>query len=182
MTAARRFLLGLSLSALVGCAQSRAAAPAGGFALRTASAGHLSLGHQGEITGPTLQLSPTATGYRGVAGTAGVDVRAEGPRIVGTIRSRVIDMRYEVQGSGLTVSGLFAGRMGRLTASHSEIRSALGVCSYQLAASGSAYEGERTCSYSIMPAGEAHSLKLPAGFDRLSVDRQAMVLAILLSM
>jgi hypothetical protein len=166
---------------LTACARHAPVPTPTGFALRTTAEGHVALGSQGEITGPTLQLARTAAGYRGFAGGANVDVRAEGDHILGSIQSRVIDLRYHVEGTGLVISGLFAGRMGRLTASHAEIRSALGVCSYVLAAVGSYYEGERSCSYSVVPSDQLHRLKLPDGFNRLPVDRQAMVLALLLS-
>ncbi|HEY0705994.1 MAG TPA: hypothetical protein VGG33_04320 [Polyangia bacterium] len=184
MTHPTRGSFGVLTLAFVGCAQT-AAVPAAttGFVLRTSEAGHISIGPQGAITGPEVQLTPTAGGYRGFAASANIDMRSEGERIVGSTQSRVIDLHYRIEGGNtLVVTGLFAGKLGRMAASHAEIRSALGVCSYQLAATRSHYEGERACVYSTYPVSQSHRLKLPTEFAKLPVDRQAMVLAVLLSM
>jgi hypothetical protein len=153
------------------------------FTLRTGNGGtQMALGQSGEIIGPTLQLSPTDSGYRGLADAAIVDLRSDGERITGTIRDRIIDLHISLEDEGLVARGLFGGRLGRLDASNNAIRSTLGVCTYELEAKGSRYEGQRACGRSNMPMVRPTSIELPVGFERLKVDRQVMLLAILLSL
>ena len=154
------------------------------FTLRTGNGGQqMALAKTGEIIGPTLQLSPTDTGYRGMADAAIVELRSDGERITGTIRDRIIDLHISLEDDGsLVARGLFGGRLGRLDASNYEIRSTLGVCTYELEAKGSRYEGRRACGRTNMPMVRPSSIELPLGFERLKVDRQVMLLAILLSL
>jgi hypothetical protein len=173
--------LAFPLALLIGCASS--AAPKRQFTLRTTQgAQQLSLGQSGEIIGPTMQLSPTDTGYRGMADAAIVDLRSDGERIVGSIRDRIIDLHITVEDGGLVARGLFAGRLGRLDASNQEIRSTLGACTYELEAVGNHYEGQRACGRTPIPMIRPAVIELPAGFERLKVDRQVMLLALLLTL
>ena len=140
----------------------------------------LSLATTGQIVGPTMQLDPTQTGYRGMANSAIVDLRSDGERIVGTIHDQMVDLHVSVADNRLTVQGMFAGRLGRLDASNVAIKSSLGRCHYELEAIGGHYEGQRACGRSSLPMPHPAAIELPPGFERLHPDRQAMLLAILL--
>jgi hypothetical protein len=141
----------------------------------------LALASNGQITGPTLQLLPTQTGYRGMADSMMVDLRSDGERIVGTIRDQIVDLHVSVVDANLVARGLFAGRLGHIDASSAALKSNLGRCSYELRAAGQRYEGQRACGRTNIPMARPVVIELPAGIERLSVDRQAMLLAILLS-
>ena len=167
-----------------GCAESGGARPRSEYVtLRTGGwAQQLALAKGGQIIGPTIQLSPTDTGYRGIADSMMVDLRSDGERIVGTIHDQIVDLHVSVTDEGgLLARGLFAGRLGRLDASSEAIKSNLGICSYELEAKGTRYEGHRACRRARIPMARPASVELPSGFERLSLDRQAMLLAILLT-
>jgi hypothetical protein len=150
--------------------------------LRTAQGTHqMTLATNGEIVGPTMQLTPTNEGYRGMADSSLVDLRSDGERIVGTIANQIVDLHVSLTDDGLLARGLFGGRLGRLDASNIAIKSTLGICHYELQAVGSRYQGERACRRSAMPVVHPAVIELPPGFERLNFDRQMMVLAILLS-
>ena len=168
---------------LAGCASSAPKSPEY-FTLRTThGAQQMAFAKSGEIVGPTMQLSPTDTGSRGMIDSAMVDLRSDGERIVGTIHDRIVDLHVSVEDAGgLVARGLFDGRLGRLDASNFEIRSTLGVCHYELAAVGQHYEGQRACGRAPIPMVRPATISLPPGFERLKVDRQVMLLAILLSL
>jgi hypothetical protein len=172
----------LSLAAMLalGCASS-APAPSEPLSMTTGHGSRqLSLARDGQIIGPTLQLSPTETGYRGTSNSELVDLRSDGQRIVGTIHDKIVDLHITTSADGLLVRGMFAGRLGRLDASNVLIKSSLGSCTYELArARGPRFEGQRACGRG-MPMPHPAAVELPVGFERLSSDRQAMLLAILL--
>jgi hypothetical protein len=176
-------VLAVCLAFVSGCASS-SSAPRKDFTLRTGrGAQQMAIVKNGDIVGPTLQLSPTDSGYRGMADSAMVDLRSDGERIVGTIRDKVVDLHISLGDDGLVARGLFAGKLGRLDASNLEIRSTLGVCSYELEAVGTHYEGQRACGRTTaIPMVHPAAIELPPGFERLKVDRQVMLLAILLTL
>jgi hypothetical protein len=153
------------------------------FNLHTAtSSNQIGLSETGHLIGPNLQLSPTATGYRGMAASSLVDLRSDGEHILGTINDRVVDLHVKVSPDGLMARGMFGGRLGRLEATNTGITSNLGYCSYELEAKGSRYEGQRACARGGMaiPIVRPAVVELPPGFERLRPDRQAMLLALLL--
>jgi hypothetical protein len=183
-----RLALVVGMMAL-GCT-TRSAAPAGSapvaandqLTLRTASGPtQMSLGPDGQIMGPTIQLTPTDGGYRGVFESRLVDLRSNGERISGTVHDRMVDLHVEVVDDRLVARGLFGGRLGRLEASNLRIRNTLGICSYDLQARATRYEGHRACRTRSMPMPHPVAIELPPGFERLRPDRQLMLLAILLS-
>jgi hypothetical protein len=110
-----------------------------------------------------------------------VDLRSDGERISGTVHDRLVDLHVEVVDDRLVARGLFGGRLGRLEASNLRIRNTLGICSYDLQARASRYEGHRACRTRSMPMPHPVAIELPPGFERLRPDRQLMLLAILLS-
>jgi hypothetical protein len=176
-------LAGIAVASAVlgvwGCAKPPP--PSEYLTLRTGNGSQqISLASTGQIIGPTMQLDPTQTGYRGMANSAIVDLRSDGERIVGTIHDQMVDLHVSVEDNRLTVRGMFAGRLGRLDASNLGIRSSLGLCHYDLEAIGARYEGQRACGRSRMPMPRPATIELPPGFERLHPDRQAMLLAILL--
>jgi hypothetical protein len=168
---------------LLGCGGAAASGRRSEYLTLRTSQGtsQMSLATNGDIVGPTLQLSPTSEGYRGMASSSLVDLRSDGERIVGTIANQIVDLHVSQTEDGLLARGLFAGRLGRLDASNVGIKSTLGICSYELQAVGSRYQGERACRASSMPVVNPAVIELPPGFERLNYDRQMMVLAILLS-
>ena len=176
-------VLAVLLALVSGCASSASGPRREYFTLRTGQgAQQMALAKSGEIIGPTLQLSPTDTGYRGMADSQMVDLRSDGERILGTIHDKMIDLHIRVLDDGLVARGIFGGKLGRLDASNFEIKSTLGVCSYELEAVGNRYEGQRACGRTLIPMVRPAAIELPPGFERLKVDRQVMLLAILLSL
>ena len=152
------------------------------MSLRTSStAQYMALSTNGQISGPDLQLAPTATGYRGMARSELVDLRSDGKHIVGTIHDQPVDLHLRVGADGLMARGMFGGRLGRLHASNVEIKASLGYCSYELEAKGTRYEGQSACGRSRIPIVRPAAIELPPGFERLPPDRQTMLLAIMLS-
>jgi hypothetical protein len=148
----------------------------------TTSSQQLGLSSNGQVIGPNLQLSPTTSGYRGMTSSSLVDLRSDGQHILGTINDRVIDLHLQVSPDGLLVRGMFGGRLGRLEATNQGITSTLGPCSYELEVKGGRYEGNRACGRGMsIPVVRPAAVELPPGFERLRPDRQAMLLAILLS-
>jgi hypothetical protein len=110
-----------------------------------------------------------------------VDLRSDGRRIVGTMRNQIVDLHVENEDQALTIRGLFAGRLGRLTASNAGIYSTLGACVYDLEAHGTHYEGQRACGGSHSALVYPATVELPTGFERLPPDRQMMLLALILT-
>lgn len=164
------------------CASDRSNGNGRQFTLLTStSAQQMSLGTSGQITGPNLQLAPTADGYRGMANSAIIELRSNGRRIQGTINDRVIDLHVELHPDGLEVRGMFGGKLGRLEATNSGIVSSLGGCHFELEVKSYRYVGSRACGGGgLVPIVHPAALELPSGFERLRPDRQAMLLAILL--
>jgi hypothetical protein len=153
------------------------------FALHTSNSSHaIGLSESGQLIGPNLALSPTPSGYRGMAASSLVDLRSDGEHIMGTINDRVVDLHVKVSADGLLARGMFGGRLGRLEATNTGITSNLGFCSYELEVKGSRYEGQRACGRGGMsiPIVRPAIVELPLGFERLRPDRQAMLLALLL--
>jgi hypothetical protein len=176
-------LLIFALGALA-CASNTSSKPNRYMALQT-SAGStaLALSATGQITGPNLDLAPTPSGYRGMADSMMVELRSDGEHIQGTISDRIVDLHVNLTEDGLLVRGMFGGRLGRLDASNVAIKSTFGRCTYELEAKGAHYEGQRACgraSSVAIPVVRPVALELPAGFERLRPDRQAMLLAIML--
>jgi hypothetical protein len=168
---------------LFGACASGSNKPNRDFTLQTTNgASTMSLGANGQIIGPNIQLSSTNAGYRGMADSGMVDLRSDGEHILGTINNRIVDMHVTLTGDGLRARGLFGGRLGRIDASNTGITSNLGRCTYELAAKGQRYVGQRACGRgsSYIPMTWPASLELPVGFERLGPDRQAMLLAIML--
>jgi hypothetical protein len=173
-------LIGL-LAGLCACAGQEGASKTRDVTLRTVDGASRSfaLAGNGELIGPELALKPTTDGYRGLANSALVELRSNGERITGTMRNTIVDLHVSNEDEGLFVRGLFAGKLGRIAASATNIYSTLGPCTYDLEAKGARYEGQRYCGRRsmIVPA----AIELPPGFQRLPVDRQMMLLAILLT-
>ena len=154
------------------------------FSLHTVnSSQQIGLAQNGQLIGPNIQLSPTASGYRGMSYSALVDLRSDGEHILGTINDRVVDLHLKVGPDGLLARGMFGGRLGRLEATNQGISSTLGPCAYDLMVKNQRYEGNRACGRGGMtiPMVRPAVVELPPGFERLRPDRQAMLLAILLS-
>src|SRR5207248_169070 len=90
------------LALLVGCAGSGGSSGSRYMTLRTGQGAHqLALASDGQIIGPSMQLSPTSTGYRGMADSAMVDLRSDGEHILGTIHDQVVDLHVSVGDDGL---------------------------------------------------------------------------------
>lgn len=171
---------------LAGCGPSNASSRGSQYVtVRTAGGlNQLALTAGGGIIGSRLQLSATATGYRGTKDSEMVDIRSDGKHVLGTIDERVIDLHVSVPPEGgIRAQGMFGNTLGRLEATAAGITSTLGSCHYDLQSTGQRYRGEVACQRRgrTMPVIRPVELELPPGFETLSVDRQAMVLAILLS-
>jgi hypothetical protein len=173
----------VSLAVGAGACANQASKRTEYFSLHTTtSSQQIGLSSSGHLIGPNLQLSPTASGYRGMTSTALVDLRSDGEHILGTINDRIIDLHLTVSPDGLLIRGMFGGHLGRLEATNQGIASNLGPCSYELEVKGQRYEGQRACGRGLtMPIVRPAAVELPPGFERLRPDRQAMLLAILLS-
>ena len=173
----------IALGTLVGCAEQASNNKTRYFALHTTSSSQaIGLKENGQLIGPNLQLTPTDSGYRGMAASSLVDLRSDGEHILGTINDRVVDLHVSISPDGLLARGMFGGRLGRLEATNTGITSNLGFCSYELEVKGSRYEGQRACGRGGMsiPIVRPAVVELPIGFERLRPDRQAMLLALLL--
>jgi hypothetical protein len=172
----------LGMFGLLGCAGSRN--PNQQYlTVRTAgTSNQLALASNGGISGPRMQLAVTQNGYRGIADDQMVDLRSNGEHIQGTIHERVVDLHVSIPDEGgVRARGMFGGMLGRLEATPLAIVSSLGFCHYELYAIGQRYEGQRACGPSgRMPLVRPAIIELPAGFERLPRDRQAMLLAVLL--
>jgi hypothetical protein len=167
-----------------GCGSQSSSKKTEYFSLQTSSSTQqLGLTETGQLIGPNLQLSPTDSGYRGMASSSLVELRSDGEHIMGTINDRVIDLHLKVSPDGILARGMFGGRLGRLEATNAGISSNLGFCTYQLEVRGSHYEGQRACGRGGMtiPVVRPAVVALPPGFERLRPDRQAMLLALLLA-
>lgn len=164
------------------CAGGASASRSSYFTMRTVrGARQMTLGNNGDIVGPSIQLAATPEGYRGMADSMAVELRSDGKRVLGTIRDRPVDLHVSTSYDGLIARGLFAGQLGRLQASDVALKSNLGACSYELEAVGQRYQGQRACGRSGVPMAQPVTIELPPGFERLPPDRQAMLLAILLT-
>jgi hypothetical protein len=175
--------LAVALVLLGACAGADKSGANRDVTLRTATGAlrSFSLAKDGNLIGPTMSLAPTETGYRGMVDSAMVDLRSDGERISGTLRNQMVDLHVSSDDDEMIVRGLFAGRLGRITASSLAIYSTLGICVYDLEARGGRYEGQRACGGGRMPSVYPATVELPPGFERLSRDRQMMLLALLLT-
>src|SRR5690242_11690496 len=101
-----------------GCAGSSTTKNNQYFSLKTSnSSNQMALSSSGNVVGPNIQLSPTDSGYRGMAQYGMVDLRSDGEHISGTINNRAVDMHVTLTGDGLRARGTFAGQLGRIDAS-----------------------------------------------------------------
>ena len=176
-------MIALGALGAAGCGSQSSSKKTEYFALHTSSSSQaIGLAENGQLIGPNLQLSPTPSGYRGMAASSLVDLRSDGEHIQGTINDHVVDLHVTVSADGLLARGMFGGRLGRLEATNVGITSNLGFCSYELEVKGSRYEGQRACGRGGMsiPVVRPAIVELPPGFERLKPDRQAMLLALLL--
>src|SRR5262245_30852790 len=126
----------MGAAALLGLATCSGATARRGeyMTLRTSgTSNQFALAAGGNVIGPTLQLAPTADGYRGMSNDMLVELRSDGERITGTIHDTIVDLHVSVPDQGgLLFRVLFGGRLGRVDADNYAIRSSLGLCSYEL--------------------------------------------------
>jgi hypothetical protein len=158
------------------------ATPAGGsreLTLRTVGdTTALDIASDGSITSAAYQLRATPEGYFGTRGDQTLDLSVQGDRMFGVVGDAVVSMYLSFDGDALDAQGLYAGRMGRLTASRDEITSWIGRCYYVLHATGTRFEGERNCRTGHL---QRATVEVPPGFEGLPARRRAMLLALLLS-
>jgi hypothetical protein len=132
----------------------------------------------GRVFGPNFDLNVTPTGYQGTLhGALTMMSSDDGRHVTGTRDGRPIDMHVDFDGVTIRVSGLFAGRLGRMQIDSAAISSSVGRCGFDLRRqAGLHYSGQRACSDGVIAPAD---LELPAAFVRLPVHRQVMLLAAL---
>jgi hypothetical protein len=173
----------LIVAGLAGCAAGNAESGASTLTLRApGETQEMRITTDGRVAGASFQLQATDAGYRGAVHSQIVELRSDGERIRGVVGDRIVDLHVRVDGDVMGANGLFAGRLGRITATPVSISSSFGPCRYELQGDlrASKYEGSRACMRAPLPF-EPASVELPARFGELPADRRAMLLALLLA-
>ena len=176
----KRLALLLGALALIGCASSGGSSQTGGYVSTTSRGGYQSIQFEssGRVFGENFDYMTTATGYRGVLREELATMESsDGERITGSRGGSIIDLHVEYEGASLRISGMFAGRLGRMVFDAGELTSTFGSCSMQLVRQrGLVFSGKRACSDGrIAPA----VVQLPGEILRLPPHRRAMLLATL---
>jgi hypothetical protein len=179
----RRAKSGVALLAAglgLGCASSGQSGGADEYlTLRTEGATwQMRIEPSGRVSGSDFELAATGDGYRGLVNGEHTNMSATDGRIIGTRGGRPIDLHGTAAGEALSATGTYAGRLGRLELTASELSSSLGRCTVMLTRKDERrYVGQRNCRGSVR---FAHTeIELPGAFDQLSPERKVMLLAAL---
>ena len=124
----KRLALLLGALALIGCASSGGSSQTGGYVSTTSRGGYQSIQFEssGRVFGENFDYMTTATGYRGVLREELATMESsDGERITGSRGGSIIDLHVEYEGASLRISGMFAGRLGRMVFDAGELTSTL---------------------------------------------------------
>ena len=170
----------LGALALIGCASSGGSSQTGGYVSTASRGGYQSIQFEssGRVFGEHFDFMTTPSGYRGVLREQLASMESsDGERITGSRGGSIIDLHVEQEGASLRVSGMFAGRLGRVQFDAAELISTFGSCSMQLQRQrGLVFSGKRACSDGRIAQAV---VQLPGEILRLPPHRRAMLLATL---
>jgi hypothetical protein len=132
----------------------------------------------GRVSGSEFELATTDSGYQGVLNGEHASMSERDGRIVGTRGGRPIDLHVAAAGEAVSATGTYAGVLGRVEMTESNLSSSLGRCTVMLDRKAERrYVGQRNCRGSVR---FSHTeIELPPAFDRLSPERKVMLLAAL---